>query len=290
MTTLDPRRHAFREDLADERLKGRVAAHRYVTGQSMQVGIPWASVRRKPGFEAPIDTEALHGEPVLVFERHEGWAFVQLETDGYVGYVLEAALDERGPDPNFKVVSRFAAVLHSPDVKSPGASLPMLSRLSGEPQGLYLRLCGGGFIPLAQVAAIELNVADFVAVAQSLERTPYRWGGKTPMGLDCSGLVQVSMQSAGLMAPRDSDMQLAEIGEAIDASRWSSLRRGDLIFWKRHVAIMVDGSHIVHANAHTMAVTIEPLAEAAARTKAQGLDIIGVRRPRALGREKTGQA
>jgi cell wall-associated NlpC family hydrolase len=91
--------------------------------------------------------------------------------------------------------------------------------------------------------------------------------------------VQTALQAAGLNAPRDTDMQQNELGEAVSVTaNLENLRRGDLVFWKGHVGIMVDGALMVHANAHHMMVTIEPLPEAAERIARTGNQIIAIKR------------
>jgi cell wall-associated NlpC family hydrolase len=104
------------------------------------------------------------------------------------------------------------------------------------------------------------------------------WGGKSSLGIDCSGLVQVSMNAAGLPCPRDSDMQQAALGRLLDANEPRDLRRGDLIFWKGHVAIVRDADTIVHANAFHMATAIENTHDAIARIEAAGSDVVAIRR------------
>ena len=122
--------------------------------------------------------------------------------------------------------------------------------------------------------------ADFVAVAERFVGAPYVWGGKTRLGVDCSGLVQVALQAAGRSCPRDSDMQQAEVGGAVAyADELDDLQRGDLVFWKGHVGIMTDGFMLLHANAHHMAVVIEPLKGAATRIAGGGSPIVAVKRP-----------
>jgi cell wall-associated NlpC family hydrolase len=134
---------------------------------------------------------------------------------------------------------------------------------------------GGLYVPLRHIAPLEGRAPDFVTVAERFVGTPYLWGGKTALGIDCSGLVQVALAACGMACPRDSDMQEREVGTPVALEE---LRRGDLLFWRGHVAIARDPQSIVHANAHHMAVTIEPVAEALARIKAAGSEFIGVRR------------
>jgi cell wall-associated NlpC family hydrolase len=144
---------------------------------------------------------------------------------------------------------------------------------------VFAKLEDGRFVPVAHIAERGETAPDFVAVAQSFLGAPYLWGGKTRLGLDCSGLVQVALQAAGHACPRDSDMQLAEIGETVAiADDLAYLRRGDLVFWPGHVGIMLDGERLVHANAHHMAVAVEPLAAAVARIAAAGTRLAAVRR------------
>jgi cell wall-associated NlpC family hydrolase len=136
----------------------------------------------------------------------------------------------------------------------------------------------GWFLPRQHVGIIDHHAADFVAVAERFAGTPYLWGGKSSLGIDCSGLVQVSLSAAGTGCPRDSDMQQDGLGRAMDQSEAKKLRRGDLIFWNGHVAIVRDADTIVHANAHHMATVIEATREAIARIKAAGSEITAIKR------------
>ena len=133
----------------------------------------------------------------------------------------------------------------------------------------------GWHIPILHLAPLKTKQPDFVAVAEQFFGAPYLWGGKTSLGIDCSGLVQVALQACGIACPRDSDMQEDALGKPVSLS---ALRRGDLVFWKGHVAIARDGATLIYANAHHMAVAIEPAAEAIARIKAAGSDVASVRR------------
>jgi len=278
MVALDPRINPFRPEIAAAHLKGQVEAARFVEGVRYEVVEPIAAVRRAPSHEARLDTQALLGETVVVFETTgEGWAWGQIESDGYVGWLSANALGAPGPAATHKVSVPRALAFPGPDIKlPPAAALPMGARLAVARQDERFAITAKGWhLPTAHLSPLKSRQADFVAVAEEFLHTPYLWGGKTSLGIDCSGLAQVSLQAAGIACPRDSDMQEMTLGKL---STLGELRRGDLIFWKGHVAIARDGETLLHANAHAMAVAIEPAAAAVARIKAAGGDITSVKR------------
>ena len=280
MTTLDPRRHAYRPDLADARLRGQVTAERFVEGRLMRVAVPLLSVVAHGQPDQPLTSQALLGEDVLVFDECGGWAFVQLKRDGYVGYIERCALSDDLPPITHHVTALATQIYSRATIKSVVRnSLPFGSRLSGVVHDGFLQLADHGWIPEQHVELANQAASDYVTVALQMVGTPYLWGGKTPGGIDCSGLVQVSMQAAGFSPPRDSDMQAAEIGRALRPTEWHNLQRGDLICWRGHIGIMTDADTLLHANAHHMAVTLEPLADVTARAATKGSDIEAIRRP-----------
>ncbi|HQF31167.1 MAG TPA: NlpC/P60 family protein, partial [Hyphomicrobiales bacterium] len=253
---LDPRRHAYRPDLADRRLAGRVAAGRFVEGAERQVIATTAVLRRRPEPDLGADTEALFGERLRVFEETpEGWAWVQLDEDGYVGWMASAALAVAGPAANRKVAVLRTFRYPRPDMKSPPLGhLAFSSRVAvADIDGKFARLADGSFVIARHLGEIDAVEADFVAVAERFLGVPYLWGGKSSLGLDCSGLVQIALHAAGLCCPRDSDMQAAEAGAALDISGGlPAFRRGDLVFWRGHVGIMRSETELLHANAFHM--------------------------------------
>jgi hypothetical protein len=278
MVALDPRINPFRPDLAAKHLQGKVEATRFVEGERCEVIDAQALVRCAPMPDARLDTEALMGERVIVYETtNEGWAWGQLETDGYVGWLFDSALRSVGPAPTHKVVLPRTLGFPGPDIKlTPIVALPMGARLAIARQDERFAITTTGLhVPLAHLSPIKTKQPDFVAVAERFLNAPYLWGGKTSLGIDCSGLVQVSLQAAGIACPRDSDMQEMSLGKL---SSQTDLRRGDLLFWKGHVAIMRDSNTMIHANAHHMAVAIEPAADGFARIKAAGNDVTSVKR------------
>jgi cell wall-associated NlpC family hydrolase len=275
---LDHRRNAFRPDLADARLKGRVSAGAFVEGAPMQVAAASAPLHREPRPDAGLDTEALCGERVSVFEVHEGWAWVQLAGDGYVGYTPADRLGPPGAPATHRVATPRTYVYPGDSIKLPHVALLSLgARLCVVgTQGAFAVVAGvaglaRAFVWSAHLAPLSSPESDPVTVAERLLHTPYLWGGKQSLGLDCSGLVQVVFDACGMAAPRDSDMQEREIALKLgDNARALGLQRGDLVFWKGHVGLMQDGQRLIHANGHHMQVASEPLEEAVRRIAANG--------------------
>jgi cell wall-associated NlpC family hydrolase len=278
VSEFDPRLHPYRRDVAAAHLRGQVSAERFVEGTQYEVIEPIADLRRAPSADAPLDTQALYGERVTVYESNgEGWAWAQLETDSYVGWLPENALGKRAPPPTYKVIVPRTLVFPAPDIKRPPlAALPMNAQLViAREEGKFAIAANGWHLPAAHLAPLSTAYPDFVGVAEMFVGTPYLWGGKSALGFDCSGLVQVSMQAAGLKCPRDSDMQEAALGDSIDLK---DLRRGDLLFWPGHVAIACDAQTMVHANAYHMMVAREPLDAALERIGAAGSALRAVKR------------
>jgi cell wall-associated NlpC family hydrolase len=287
VTALDPRLNAYRPDLADARLRGKVDAARFIDGKRRRVVADQAPLKRTPAADAQLDSEVLRGEAFLVFEETgEGWAWGQLETDAYVGYVPTAALGAIDPRPTHRVHALRTFIYPGPDLKLPQrGALSLGARVtvagSAETRGVhYLRLAGNvGAVVATHVEPLDAPLAsDFVAVAERFVGVPYLWGGRTSLGLDCSALIQLALAAAGKGAPRDSDLQEAMLGTAIEGGSEAPLRRGDLVFWRGHAAMMIDGEYLVHASGHAMAVVIEPLREAAARMAAAAGPVTSVKR------------
>lgn len=283
---LDPRIHAFRADLADEKLQGRVTAERFVAGWRAQIGRAVIPMRSQPAATAGIVNEALYGERLTVFEITQGFAWVQLERDGYVGYVPADTLHLDIVEPTHRVQAIGTFVYPAADIKTPPVmhlSLGSEIVVTGGDE-TFLRLASGGFVVARHVAPRDKFARDFVVLAERLIGVPYLWGGRTRIGVDCSGLVQLALEAGGQTCPRDSDMQQAALGTAVPVPvDFDGLERGDLVFWKGHAGIMVDGALLIHANAHHMAVAVEPLVNAAQRIAKSGGAIAAIKRIGVVG-------
>ncbi|MFG1372799.1 NlpC/P60 family protein [Xanthobacter oligotrophicus] len=274
----DPRLTPARPDLAAAALKGQVEAARYVEGDVRRVAVPVAPLRRRPASDAPLETQALFGETVRVFEDDpEGWSWVQLEADRYVGYLPTEALAAPGPAPTHTVRALRTFLFPGPDIKlPPREALVLGSKVAVREVRGGFAVTPDGFLPVVHLAEPAEREGDFVAVAARFLGVPYLWGGRSSLGLDCSGLVQTALAATGVAAPRDSDMQEAALGEAVPLD--AEPRRGDLLFWPGHVGIVEAADTLLHANAFHMEVAREPLAEALARIAAAGLELRSIRR------------
>ncbi|WCS24019.1 NlpC/P60 family protein [Methylobacterium sp. NMS14P] len=282
--SLDPRLTPARPHVADLRLRDRVAAARYVAGTRRRVTAPSAPLRRAPVADAGLDTEALLGDAVDLYDAADGFAFVQLARDGYVGYLPADSLGPADPEPTHRVTALRTFLYPEPDLKRPVLGhLSLGARLAATGEaGAYLET-PGGYVFAGHCAPVDRREPDYAATAARLAGTPYLWGGRTSLGLDCSGLVQLCLDAAGLPCPRDADMQERALGQALpfDPARpdVAGLRRGDFVFWRGHVGLMADPETLIHANGHHMAVAAEPLAEAVARIAAHSFGAVtGIRR------------
>ena len=252
--------------LAAAHLAGRVAAPRFVEGEPASVTAALADLLAAPG--GARDRQLLFGEAVTVYERREGWAFVQAAKDGYVGYVAEDALGAPAR-PTHRVAARATHLYPAPDMKRrERAALSLGARVVVTGVSGRFAETPGGFVPSCHLAPLDAPEADPVAVAARILGTPYLWGGNSAFGIDCSGLVQIACTACGIACPGDSDIQEAALG--VPLAEDAPLRRGDLLFWKGHVAWLADAETLLHANARDMAVAFEPLGAAIARIEAQG--------------------
>ena len=265
---LDPRRHPYRPEIAAAHLEGQVESARFAKGVPHRVRTGVAGLRGEPDAQARHTSQLLYGETFTVYDTRDGWSWGQCATDGYVGWTRTQSLAADVHAPTHVVTALRSFLFPEPDLKTPprdaiplGAPVSVVRMVNG-----YAELAGGGWLYAKHLSAPDTVEPDPVATAERLLGVPYLWGGRTPLGIDCSGLVQLALLRAGLPCPRDSDMQRGEVGELVSGDGSGvDYRHGDIVFFPGHVGLMLDGARLLHATAFTMTVTVEPLADVAAR-------------------------
>jgi hypothetical protein len=296
--TLDRRLHAFRADLADIRLRGAVAAPRYVEGLPARVALGCAPVRREPEASSGLETYWHYGEAILVFERSEPYSWSQSGLDGTVGYVETRAIDFAARAPATHHVATLGSYVYaSPDLRGAVVDfLPRHSEVIVAESGImtrgtdYARLEPGGFLPLACLSPEPPRSSDLASAALLYEGAPYLWAGRSAQGLDCSGLVQSAFRDLGIAVPRDTDQQCAAIGDRVVVAHGRDLVPGDLLYLSGHVTIALGAGSVIHADGASMTVRREGLAAVLARL---GLDLAALtlrRHPQAGPRPPAQQA
>jgi cell wall-associated NlpC family hydrolase len=273
----DPRVTLATPGLAAAWLEGVIAADRYIRPRPLVCGAAFAAVRRAPEENAEQWDQLLFGERFEVLEEAHGWAFGQARRDGYVGHVELRFLAPPARQPTHWVSVRAAHAFAEPDIKSPPRGPYAMNSLVVVEvrEGRFAHARSAGWFVEQQLSPIGMGFDDAAAAAERFVGAPYLWGGRGPWGIDCSGLVQQALFACARGCPRDADQQ-AELGRAVSQD---DLRRGDLVFWPGHVAMMVDETGLINANAHHMATVIEPLAETIDRIrKASGDEPIAFRR------------
>lgn len=252
------------ERVAHASLRGRVEGVAFTNGSERAVGAPLVDPHRAP--DGPRERQLPRGTAFVVIEEVDDWAFGFAERDSYCGWIRAGHLIAHSEVSHW-VASVGTHLYAGPKVQADCVVMPMGARLRVIGQDGSFAEVEGGFVPASHLRALGDWLADPVAVAEAFLGTPYLWGGNSRAGLDCSGLVQMALQACGHPCPADSDLQQA-LGVALTDE--SPMQRGDLVFWRGHVAMMVDDRRMIHANGHTMSVAYEDLAEARARIQTQG--------------------
>lgn len=275
--SLDARLTLARPDLAVRTLEGLVPAATYADAKPMRMAWAGAGIHVRPDLASERQDHLLFGEVFDVLEVKDGFAWGQARRDGYVGYVQAEALaaDVLLPTHRVGAIRTYAFAEASIKTEALGPySLNSLVTVEAR-EGRFAKLAGSGWVVEVHLTPVGVFEADPAAVAERFLGAPYLWGGRESLGLDCSALVQQALMACGRGCPRDTDLQQA-LGREVDPA---DLARGDLVFWKGHVAMMLDGARIIHANAHHMCVAIEPLAEAVARITPNSGPPVAYRRP-----------
>lgn len=260
---LDPRLNAYRKDLADARLQDQVQACRYAPGRPAQVAAGILGLHKRADPTAPLDSQLLCGETLRVFETRAGWSWVQNDADGYVGYCRSGGLSSTTRRATHRVTALSTPIFPEPSIKAPVAErLSFWGTVSAiREQGRFVERAEGGWVYASHLAAPDWREPDWVTTAMRFLGLPYIWGGRSGLGVDCSGLVQLSLAAAGRAVPRDTDQQAVSetLGRHLPLD--AAPQRGDLLYWRGHVGIALGDGTVLNATAFPLMTVIEPFAQ-----------------------------
>ena len=246
-----------------------------------QVMVPICDLRLKPKYNSNLETQFLFGERVTIINEEKNWYLCKSMDDNYIGYVRRSNLDDL-KKTNYKIANLSSFIYNLPDIKSGVVSKLFLNSkvFAYKVKKDWFTICFKNKNYFIHYNDLNINdkytISSWGDVAQKFLHTPYLWGGKSHLGLDCSALVQLAFQSANISFPRNSNDQFKS--KVLKSITESEMDKGTLVFWKGHVAIALNKKNIIHSNAHHMKVIVEKFSDAKKRIESTYGKVIGFKK------------
>jgi len=254
---------------------------KFFTGQRLKIIDNYTPIKCSPNIDSETMSEALYGENFILKKTFKNWLFGKLESDNYEGFISINSISTEDYKHTHYVSELRTYMYSKPDIKSVTTgilSINSLITVVDEVRG-FSKLNNDSYVFTRHIDLKSKKNNNYIDTAIKFTNTPYKWGGRTSFGIDCSGLVQLSLMNSGYECPRDSELQKQVLGKNIPLETcFNNLKKGDLIFWEGHVGIMVSDKNIIHANSFSMDTRIEKLTDVDSRISQNSNKICEIKR------------
>ena len=215
----------------------------------------FSNIYKKNSNNSEVTSQILYGEKFKILSKNKKWIKIKTSFDNYVGYIKNSKYIEKF-SPNYKVSSLKAKIFKKPRIRT-RSWLPLASKLSVFEQNRnYVKIEKNKWIKKADIKKLNHKEKNFVKIFKKFLNVKYIWGGKTFQGIDCSALLQIFFYYNNSFYPRDTKDQIKYTKKNLKKKKF---KKGDIIFWKGHVAMCLNSKQLIHAYGPEKKVIIMPI-------------------------------